>query len=396
METRTKIYQQKTDELRKLVAELHEEVKGKTYRSRNIGNVCGTVTSVYSINDVVKIDTKNSSPERHFVLSEFLVGHSLNIENDFQKTRIESLHARIRQLAEVCRKLANPEEYQKIRDEFVSHLEEMDEQVCSTGWRKDGKTREEFTAGSIQILEWLALDSKRDIFSNRDVEDVKISTNRFGDMPFHTLAYKNTEIATNLHNALYTRYSAVFDGYMTGIRCLRNSPPSEMKMSEIVAQAVPAIALNQSTVPQKKEDSKMANENSKSAATSTRRENGLDAKSQASSFGKLIGAAASMAAVDQTGEVFLKMSEKVLGNNPTFQLLMDSPEGREAMKLVTATIVRTVLLSAPEAVKGSDGIVACADLQVTFSAAKLMTGIMKEMGDQLSTLASLGGELTKE
>jgi hypothetical protein len=344
--------------------------------------------------------------DKNFVnlsLERFLADYEVKFLSTKDKNRANELLTQIRFLQRASAALQLLEdEYKTIRNGFVEVLYSIERDVTSRDWR-DTRTDLVFTTGSIDFDSWYKSESHTTLVFNRLSEDIKIWTN----LP--------SEGLKSLDWVLYNTYSRVYgatkvallqekwrnarDLFLEEVKALKEKKDriAQDKAAQALAASMSIASISSSNSSSQKEENNMANENnSKSAATSTRRENGIGAREQASSFGKLMGTALQMAAVDQTGEVFLNMSKKFFGNNPSYEMLMESPQGREAMKLVTASVVRTILLSAPEAVKGSDGIVTCADLQVTFSGAKLMGALMTDLGDQLAILSNLGSGLSKE
>lgn len=260
----------------------------------------------------------------------------------------------------------------------------------------------EYEVIDYHVPNWLTNNSL-DIPFSQISESIKVSTllisgqhlGTYGDqIPLDVFLSNTTSKIVDLDNKkLLMEFVSARDKFVKEIKeAINDSQPEQVARKPLTD--------NQQQTPQPKEEkSKMYDTKTEltkaelKTVTKTARTKGVGGKEQAKSLGKLVGNAAAMAATDQVGEVFLKMSETVLGNNPNYKHLMATSEGREAVKLLIAVALRTVLLTSPEIVAGSDGIVSVCDLQITYSTAKLMSVFLSTMGEQLTVLAKLGASI---
>ncbi len=116
-------------------------------------------------------------------------------------------------------------------------------------------------------------------------------------------------------------------------------------------------------------------------------------KEQLKSLGAVVGAGVAMGATDKVGDVFIRIARKLSKNSPLIEALLDDYLGREIVKLLIASSLRTTALSAPQLVPGSEHIASASDLQITFSVAKLSSAGLDLLGEELKLLSQLGQSL---
>lgn len=114
--------------------------------------------------------------------------------------------------------------------------------------------------------------------------------------------------------------------------------------------------------------------------------------------GKKLGGAfaegVAMGAVDQVGETLIGMARKLVpDDNEALNALLDTPHGREIVKLIMAGIVHTGAETGGPLVPGGEYVAAAARSQVKLSTAKLAGQMFATMGTELHALASLGKQI---
>lgn len=115
-------------------------------------------------------------------------------------------------------------------------------------------------------------------------------------------------------------------------------------------------------------------------------------------FAELGGAMAlggKLALVDQGGEVMLNIARNIAKKtgNPAITAALETPEGREAVKVLIALGIHSVGTYAPTLLPASKGLKRLAADQVTVSSFKLGVVIAKELAPMLQELATLGDQL---
>jgi ssDNA-binding Zn-finger/Zn-ribbon topoisomerase 1 len=165
---------------------------------------------------------------------------------------------------------------------------------------------------------------------------------------------------------------------------------SEASLREELAARVGALSKERKKM--EKQAEKVALKEDSSGSVDGRKQ-AVPAMEQLKSFGTAIGTGVAMGGVDKVGDLFVKMAMKMSKNSPAVTAALADPLGREIVKFLTATTVRTTCLSAPNLVPGSEGIAKAADLQIMYSSAKLTSEGLSLVGEELAALAQIGKEL---
>lgn len=115
---------------------------------------------------------------------------------------------------------------------------------------------------------------------------------------------------------------------------------------------------------------------------------------QGKKLGGAVAEGLAMGAVDQVGETLIGMARKLLPeDNEALNALLNTPHGREVVKLLMAGVVHTGAETGGPLVPGGEYVAAAARSQIKLSTAKLAGQVFATMGTELQALASLGKQI---
>lgn len=116
-------------------------------------------------------------------------------------------------------------------------------------------------------------------------------------------------------------------------------------------------------------------------------------KEQASLLGGAMAQGVGMGLTNQAGEVLLEMASALAPGNKYIQDALKDPAGKELIKITMAVLLHTACESGAP-LPGAAHIATATRSQVAFSSAILTGYAMKNLGTQLTALASLGQQLS--
>lgn len=228
------------------------------------------------------------------------------------------------------------------------------------------------------------LDVRRYLLENVRAADPAVALSAAGYVKFGTAPYPGNETLRPIPGS--PGFFELIDDKGQATRTVRIRDFNSLRGA--VLDASPLFNTNSlNTTPQAPEKKTMTTE-----ATPTPKKSKKTVKEQAGLLGGAMAQGIGMGLTNQAGEVLLEMAGALAPGNKYIQDALKDPAGRELIKVTMAVLLHTACESGAP-LPGAAHIATATRSQVAFSSAVLTGYAIKQLGGQLTALATLGQQL---